>query len=126
MQEMISIQNTENQYIILISHLALFLIGRKEKSGGKILLLSWLLIIAQGFMRICLFIPLGKDLLSDKSNSVTFYTFNEGFGFITDSSKVAYDHKLSNFVLKEGKDTVDAEKTGKAYLQVLFIDYLKR
>lgn len=70
--------------------------------------------------------PFGKDLLSDKSNSFAFYTFNEGFGFITDSSKVAYDHKLSNFVLKEGKDTVNAEKIGKAYLQVLFNDYLKR
>jgi phosphoglycerol transferase MdoB-like AlkP superfamily enzyme len=70
--------------------------------------------------------PFAKDLLSDKSNSFAFYTYNEGFGFITDSSKVAYDHKLGNFVLKEGKDTVDAEKIGKAYLQVLFNDYLKR
>jgi len=70
--------------------------------------------------------PFGKDLLSDKSNSFAFYTFNEGFGFLTDSSKVAYDHKLGNFVLKEGRDTVDAEKIGKAYLQVLYNDYLKR
>lgn len=70
--------------------------------------------------------PFGKDLLSDKSDSFAFYTYNEGFGFITDSSKVAYDHKLKNFVLKEGKETGDAEKKGKAYLQVLFNDYLKR
>lgn len=67
-----------------------------------------------------------KDLLSDRSNSFAFYTYNEGFGFITDSSAVIYDQKLGNTVLKEGKGSDYAEKTGKAYLQVLFDDYLKK
>jgi len=70
--------------------------------------------------------PFGKDLLSDESNSFAFYTYNEGFGFITDSSAYIYDHKLKNNVLKEGSDPDFAEKAGKAYLQVLFNDYLKR
>jgi len=70
--------------------------------------------------------PFGKDLLSAESNSFAFYTYNEGFGFITDSSVVAYDQKLKKPVLKEGKDSDYAEKNGKAYLQVLFNDYLKR
>ncbi len=70
--------------------------------------------------------PFGKDLLSAESNSFAFYTFNEGFGFITDSSKVVYDHKMKNFVLKEGKNTDYAEKIGKSFLQVSFNDYLKR
>jgi phosphoglycerol transferase MdoB-like AlkP superfamily enzyme len=70
--------------------------------------------------------PFGKDLLSDKSNSFAFYTYNEGFGFITDSSAVIYDQKLRKPVLKEGKDPDSGEKNGKAYLQVLFNDYLKR
>ena len=70
--------------------------------------------------------PFGKDLLSDKSNSFAFYTFNEGFGFVTDSSKVAYDQKLKDFVFKEGKNTGYAEKAGKAFLQVSYNDYLKR
>jgi hypothetical protein len=64
--------------------------------------------------------------LSDGSKSFAFYTFNEGFGFITDSSAVAYDHKLKQLVMKEGKFTETAERNGKAYLQVLFNDYLKR
>jgi phosphoglycerol transferase MdoB-like AlkP superfamily enzyme len=67
-----------------------------------------------------------KDLLSDKSRSYAFYTFNEGFGFITDSSAVAYDHKNKHMVMEQGKSPGIAEKTGKAYLQVLFNDYLKR
>ncbi len=68
----------------------------------------------------------GKDLLSTESSSFAFYTYNEGFGFITDSAAVIYDHKLKKAVLKEGRDADLAEKSGKAYLQVLFNDYLQR
>ncbi len=68
----------------------------------------------------------GKDLLSEGSKSFAFYTFNEGFAFITDTSAVIYDQKLKKPVVKEGADPDFAEKSGKAYLQVLFDDYLKR
>jgi phosphoglycerol transferase MdoB-like AlkP superfamily enzyme len=70
--------------------------------------------------------PFGKDLLSNGSRSFAFYTFNEGFGFLTDSSAVIYDQKLKKPVVREGTDPDFAEKYGKAYLQVLFNDYLKR
>jgi phosphoglycerol transferase MdoB-like AlkP superfamily enzyme len=70
--------------------------------------------------------PFGKDLLSDESASFAFYAFNEGFGFITDSSAVAYDHKLKKQVLWEGRDPDYALKCGKSFLQILFDDYLKR
>jgi phosphoglycerol transferase MdoB-like AlkP superfamily enzyme len=70
--------------------------------------------------------PFSKDLLSNEATSFAFYTFNEGFGFVTDSSAVAYDQKLKNTVLKEGKDPLYAEKIGKSFLQVLFNDYLER
>ena len=70
--------------------------------------------------------PFAKDLLSKETNSFAFYTYNEGFGFITDSSTVVYDHKQKETVVKEGADPDFAEKMGKAYLQVLFNDYLKR
>jgi hypothetical protein len=70
--------------------------------------------------------PFGKDLLSDESASFAFYAFNEGFGFITDSSSVAYDHKLKKHVFWEGKDPDNALQSGKSFLQVLFNDYLKR
>ncbi|MCU0474211.1 MAG: LTA synthase family protein [Bacteroidales bacterium] len=70
--------------------------------------------------------PFSKDLLSEGSASFAFYTFNEGFGFITDSSKYIYDHKLGNAVVEEGMHPEYAEKCGKAYLQVLFDDFLNR
>lgn len=70
--------------------------------------------------------PFSKDLFSESSKSFAFYTFNEGFGFITDSSAVAYDHKPGMMVWEEGKSPGAAEAAGKAYLQVMFNDYLKR
>jgi phosphoglycerol transferase MdoB-like AlkP superfamily enzyme len=70
--------------------------------------------------------PFAKDLLSDKSKSFAFYTYNEGFGFITDSSAVGFDLKSRTSMMDEGKDPISAENKGKAFLQVLFNDYLKR
>jgi phosphoglycerol transferase MdoB-like AlkP superfamily enzyme len=70
--------------------------------------------------------PFAKDLLSPDSKSFAFYTFNEGFAFITDSSKYIYDHKLRESVAEEGTDPASAGIMGKAYLQVLYDDFLKR
>jgi phosphoglycerol transferase MdoB-like AlkP superfamily enzyme len=70
--------------------------------------------------------PFSKDLLSDEAKSFAFYTYNEGFGFITDSSSVGFDLKSRTPMLMEGKNPESAERKGKAYLQVLFNDYIKR
>ncbi len=70
--------------------------------------------------------PFSKNLLCPESESFAFYTFNEGFGIITDSSAVAYDHKPGEVVWKEGSSPDKAAMRGKAYLEVLFEDYLKR
>ena len=70
--------------------------------------------------------PFAKDLLSSKSNSFAFYVFNEGFAFITDSSTLIYDHKLRAPVLRAGSEPETNEILGKAFLQVLYDDYLKR
>ncbi len=70
--------------------------------------------------------PFSKDLLSEESNSFAFYVFNEGFGFITDTSKYIYDHKLGSSVLESGAHPEAAGKLGKAYLEVLYDDYMKR
>lgn len=70
--------------------------------------------------------PFSKDLLADKSGSFAFYTFNEGFGFITDSSKYIYEHKLGDSVYEEGKSPGIAGQYGKAFLQTLYEDFLSR
>jgi phosphoglycerol transferase MdoB-like AlkP superfamily enzyme len=67
-----------------------------------------------------------KDLLSEKSASFAFYTYNEGFVFITDTTTSIFDIKLKNNILLKGVNPGSAERYGKAFLQVLFDDYLKR
>jgi phosphoglycerol transferase MdoB-like AlkP superfamily enzyme len=68
----------------------------------------------------------GKDILANESNSFAFYTFNEGFAFVTDTSAYIYDHKLQGPVLEQGNGFEKAKQLGKAYLQVLCTDYLER
>lgn len=70
--------------------------------------------------------PFAKDMLSHKSRSFAFYTYNEGFGFLTDTSVVGFDLKSRTPMLLEGKDPEAGVKMGKAYLQVLFNDYITR
>jgi phosphoglycerol transferase MdoB-like AlkP superfamily enzyme len=70
--------------------------------------------------------PFAKDMLSHKSRSFAFYTYNEGFGFLTDTSVVGFDLKSRTPMLLEGKDPEEGVKMGKAYLQVLFNDYITR
>ncbi|HQG56042.1 MAG TPA: LTA synthase family protein, partial [Bacteroidales bacterium] len=69
--------------------------------------------------------PFSKNILSDGVKDFAFYTYNEGFAFITDSSKVIYDIRLNGPVEKSGNWEI-AEKYGKSFLQVLFDDYLSR
>ena len=70
--------------------------------------------------------PFSKDILSEESGAFAFYVYNEGFGFITDSSKLIYDHKLGSPVVKTGPDPGSNERLGKALLQVLYDDYMHR
>jgi hypothetical protein len=65
-------------------------------------------------------------MFSPQSNSFAFYVYNEGFALITDTSSVIYDHKLGAPVMKSGLYPEKTEKTGKALLQVIYDDYMKR
>lgn len=70
--------------------------------------------------------PFSKDLLSAGSGSFSFYTYHEGFVFITDSSKVVHDLRLGGNFEEHGINASLAERKGKAFLQVLFDDFLSR
>jgi phosphoglycerol transferase MdoB-like AlkP superfamily enzyme len=70
--------------------------------------------------------PFGKDLLSDTSGSFAFYTFNDGFAFITDSSRYIYDNRLGSPVDTAGVHPERTGRLGKAFLQVLYDDFLNR
>lgn len=66
-----------------------------------------------------------KDMFSEESNEFAFYVFNDGFCFITDSSKVIYDNVGKSILHQEGKIEEDVLK-GKAYLQYLMNDFISR
>ena len=70
--------------------------------------------------------PFAKNILTRNSKSYAFYTFIEGFAFVTDTSFVAYDHVAGKSVLQKGRNPELTEEYGKSYLQVVYDDYLKR
>lgn len=57
-----------------------------------------------------------KNLLSDGCKHYAYYVFNDGFGYVTDSSAVVFDHTSKKFVLKEGKDIERVSDEAFSYL----------
>lgn len=68
--------------------------------------------------------PFSKNLFSEESSEFAFYVFNDGFSFITDTSKVIYDN-IGNSILYHEETTKDLLK-GQAYLQYLMNDFSSR
>jgi phosphoglycerol transferase MdoB-like AlkP superfamily enzyme len=68
--------------------------------------------------------PFGKDLFSPDMQPFAFYAYNEGFGMVLPGNMAVYSFNKKDLVYSEGDDPRKAEQLGKAYLQVLFNDYL--
>ena len=71
-----------------------------------------------------------KDNLNPYSKGFAYYTFDNGFGFITDSAEVVYDHNLQAPIsIKIKVPGANIDKTlqqGKAMLQISFQEYVDR
>ncbi|MFO7829289.1 MAG: sulfatase-like hydrolase/transferase [Bacteroidales bacterium] len=67
-----------------------------------------------------------KDLFSEDYSGFVFYAFNDGFGFVSDSSKIIFDNIGNSIIFQEGENTEKDLLRGKAYLQDLSNDYMKR
>ena len=68
----------------------------------------------------------GKDIFLEDSNSFGYYTFHNGYGILTSSGTVVYDLLNTYAVIKEGKNINENIENGKAYLQTLSEDFIKR
>jgi len=70
-----------------------------------------------------------KNLFNKYSPEFAFYTFDNGFGIITPQQTIVYDHNSGQVVYCKNKlsPAIDEEITnkGKAYLQVMFEEYIK-
>ncbi len=64
-----------------------------------------------------------KNLLQESPGSFAYYSFNHGFGFVTDTSYVIYDHDFGMCIESEGSAADLLLETGKAYLQVVSHDF---
>lgn len=69
-----------------------------------------------------------KNFLNKYSKGFAFYTFDNGFGFISDSSEVVYDQNLKANIMSvnkiQGGDYNKSLKQGKAMLQIVFQEYI--
>ncbi len=70
--------------------------------------------------------PFGKNVFDSTSPHWAFFTYNDGIGFVTDSSRILYDNAGRRTVFEEGKSNTVHETTAKALMQKVYSDFLKR
>ncbi|HMK19307.1 MAG TPA: LTA synthase family protein [Chitinophagaceae bacterium] len=68
----------------------------------------------------------GKNVFDSTSKHWAFFTFNDGIGFVTDSSRLLFDNTGKRVVFEEGKTNKEQERIAKALMQKLYNDFLKK
>ncbi|MEO6683095.1 MAG: sulfatase-like hydrolase/transferase [Ginsengibacter sp.] len=69
--------------------------------------------------------PWGKDLLDASAKSFAFYSFNNGFGWVTPNGTATYDN-VSGLIYKDPNFDTTQLKFGKAYMQFSYQNFLDR
>jgi len=67
-----------------------------------------------------------KNVFDSTLRNWTFFTYNDGIGFVTDSSRLLFDNAGKRIVFEEGKTGPEQEKIAKALMQKIYNDFLKR
>lgn len=67
-----------------------------------------------------------KDVFDSTSKHWAFFTYNDGIGFVTDTSRLLFDNAGKRTVFEEGKTNAEHEKTAKALMQKIYSDFLNR
>ena len=67
-----------------------------------------------------------KDLLDSSARPFAFYSFNNGFGFVTPSGIVTVDNVSGKVIYEKGKIDAADINNGKAYMQFSYQDFLNR
>ncbi|HEV8271458.1 MAG TPA: sulfatase-like hydrolase/transferase [Chitinophagaceae bacterium] len=68
----------------------------------------------------------GKNVFDSTSKHWAFFTYNDGIGFVTDSSRTLFDNLGKRIVFEEGKSNTEHERIAKALMQKLYTDFLNR
>lgn len=67
-----------------------------------------------------------KDVMASGTRPFAFYTFNDGFGFLTEDLLAIYNNNSQNYIVLESANQAEYFDFGKAYLQILSRDFLRR
>ncbi|MFC2137200.1 LTA synthase family protein [Bacteroidota bacterium] len=67
-----------------------------------------------------------KDILDAHSKSFATYAFNEGYGYISDSTYLIYDCNINDYIEKKGINIDENIILNNALMQFLKIDFTKR
>jgi phosphoglycerol transferase MdoB-like AlkP superfamily enzyme len=67
-----------------------------------------------------------KDIFDSQTSSFAMYFFNNGFGFMSDSTSLIFDNSINKFILQKGKNISFYQEVSKAYLQKLSGDFYSR
>lgn len=67
-----------------------------------------------------------KDLLDSSAKPFAFYSFNNGFGFVTSSGIVTMDNISRKIIYEKGEVDSGEVNNGKAYMQFSYQDFLDR
>jgi phosphoglycerol transferase MdoB-like AlkP superfamily enzyme len=67
-----------------------------------------------------------KDILAGSDNEYTFYPYNNGFGYVSDSVKFSHDNASGKIVIFEGTVRDEYIMRGRAFIQVTYDDFLNR
>jgi phosphoglycerol transferase MdoB-like AlkP superfamily enzyme len=67
-----------------------------------------------------------KDLLDSSARQFAFYSFNNGFGFVTQKGAATVDNVSEKIIYMDKTFDTSDLKLGKAYMQVSYEDYLNR
>ena len=70
--------------------------------------------------------PFSKNVFDSTSKHWAFFTYNDGIGFVTDSSRLLFDNAGKRTVFEEGKTNKGQEQMAKALMQKVYNDFLKR
>ena len=70
--------------------------------------------------------PFSKNAFGSKSKEWAFFTFNDGFGFVDSASRLVYDNVGKRPIVVEGKVGYEEMEAGKAMMQTVYEDYLRK
>lgn len=70
--------------------------------------------------------PFSKNVFDTTSKSWAFFTFNDGFGFVDSSGRLVFDNVGKLPIHQEGNTGPGKTEAGKAMMQVVYDDFLKK